>query len=145
MESIGGGSSSRIDGLEDEVAPGGRGVALVQTPTPPEGSQDESAGVLASAAVSEEFVATIGPYTASILLSFTTRIFHARAAWYPHRSGEKCWTTRPHAKDMWDTFTGTEDGQRGHFVVRCRVCALVGVTETYNHKHGKSSNAWRHY
>jgi len=30
-------------------------------------------------------------------------------------------------------------------VVRCRVCALVGVTATYYLKYGKSSNAWRHY
>jgi len=82
MESIVGGSSSRIDGLEDEVAPGGRGVALVQTPTPPEGSQDESAGVLASAAIGRDFLAPIiGPYTASSLSSFPTRIFHAGATW----------------------------------------------------------------
>jgi len=128
------------------VAPGGRGVALVQTPTPPQRSQDESADVLAFAACGQDLLATIiGPYTASSLSSSPTRIFHAGATWYPHKSGEKCWTTRPFANDLWDTFTGTEDGQRGHFVVRCRVCALVGVTATYYLKHGKSSNAWRHY
>ena len=146
MASIVGGSNSGSDGLKDEVAPARRGVALVQTPFSPQGSPNENANAPASAAGGPDYLGTIiGPYTASSLSQCPTTIFHAGETWHPHKSGEKCWTTRPHANDLWDTFTGAEDGQRGHFVVPFRVCALVGVTATYYLKHSKSSSAWRHY
>jgi len=99
-----------------------------------------------SSAGSQNISATIiRPYTALSLSLCPKSIFHAGTTWYPYKSGEKCWTTRLNANDLWDTFTGAEDGERRHFVVRCRVCARFGVTATCYLRHGESSNAWRHY
>jgi len=65
MASIDGGSNSGSDGLEDEVAPARRDVAMVHTPFLPQGRPHEIANVPASVAGSQDVLATIiGPYMA---------------------------------------------------------------------------------
>ena len=61
------------------------------------------------------------------------------------QDGDKAWTKEPKADHFFDTLHGSGEEQRGHFVVRCRVCALEGVTTTYMLRRGKSSNAWKHF
>jgi len=65
--------------------------------------------------------------------------------WLPLQAGGKSWTKDPKADLFFDTFNGVSEDQRGHFVVRCRVCALEGTTSTYLLCGGKSSNAWKHF
>jgi len=65
--------------------------------------------------------------------------------WLPVKDGGKAWTKDPKADLFFNTFDGVAEDQRGHFVVRCRVCALEGTTSTYLLRGGKSSNAWKHF
>ena len=61
------------------------------------------------------------------------------------QDGGKAWTKGPKAEYFFDTLHGSGEERRGHFVVRCRVCALEGVTTTSMLRRGKSSNVWKHF
>ena len=115
----------------------------------PSGSQlteeeDDSPSQTASADV-DVLAAVVGPYSPTPALACPVRLMHTGQEWLPVQGGGQSWTKEPKADHFFDTFTGTGDDQRGHFVVRCRVCALEGATTTYLLSGGKSSNAWKHF
>jgi len=87
----------------------------------------------------------VGPYAPTPALACPSRLIHGGQEWLPVQDGGKAWTKEPEADHFFDTLHGSGEDQRGHFVVRCRVCALEGVTTTYMLRRGKSSNAWKHF
>jgi len=91
--------------------------------------EDDSPSQTASADV-DVLAAVVGPYSPTPALAFPVRLMHTGQEWLPVQGGGQSWTKEPKADNFFDTFTGTGDDQRGHFVVRCRVCALEGATTT---------------
>jgi len=107
---------------------------------------DEGEPASSRASGSGDFLASIiGTYPSTPALQCPASVTHKGALWHPLKDGDKTWTSRAHAHHFWDSFNGNGDDQRGHFVVRCRVCALGGVSSCYLLRNGKSSNAWRHF
>jgi len=87
----------------------------------------------------------VGPYAPTPALACPSRLIHGGQEWLPVQDGGNAWTKEPKADHFFDTLHGSGEDQRGHFVVRCRDCALEGVTTTYMLRRGQSSNAWKHF
>jgi len=94
---------------------------------------------------SGEFLSSvISTYPSTPAVQYPGSVTHKGALWHPLKDGDKTWTSRAHAHQFWDTFTGDGEDQRGPFVELYRVCALRGISSCYLLRNGKSSNAWRH-
>jgi len=144
--SAGGGGAGGSLASADAVAPlHPDGVFIQQQLTTPASQDVDDPLSLRSGAPADVLASVVGTYAPTPHLKFPESITHGGSTWHVLKAGEKSWTSKDHAADVFDTFQGDEQDQRGYFVVRCRVCALSGHTATNILRGGKSSNAWRHF
>jgi len=93
----------------------------------------------------DELATEVGLSASTPSLTCPERIMRSGQEWLPVKDGGKAWTKDPKADLFFNTSDGFAEDQRGHFVVRCRVCAQQATTSTYLLRGGKSINAWKHF
>ena len=76
----------------------------------------------------QDLAAVVGPYASKPSLACPERIMRSGQKWLPLEAGGNSWTMDPKADLFFDTLNGVSEGQRGHFVVQGRVCALERTT-----------------
>jgi len=144
--SAGGAGAGNSLASEDAIATLHRAGVLVQQQLTPKASQDvETPPSLRSGASAKFLGNVVGSYASTPHLNCPESIKHGGSTWHVFNAGVKSWTSQDHAADVFDTIKGDVQDERGHFLVRCRVCTLAGHTAAYILRGGKSSNAWRHF
>jgi len=140
------GSATTSSASKDVLAMAGVPVGATQGQLTPPCSQETDGPTSSTPAGATDFLSSIvGQYIPTPRLACLESIVHAGKTWTAIDIGSKGWSKQDHSAGFFDTLEGGDQDQRGHLVVRCRVCAFAGSTSTYDLRGGTSSNAWGHF